>query len=124
MPDTFTPDQFSQTQSIAPAGSAPCANTSKEDPIKPFWEALTKASEALNAEDRDPSDEIEDAYYEASDRFVNTHTTSTVGILRKLEYLAAVENMEKLSKDEPQLINCRIVLGLIKDLRTALGRTE
>ncbi len=122
MPDTFTPDQFSQTQPITTAGSTPCAATSPGDPIKPLWEALNRASEALNAADRDPSEEIEDAYYEASDRFVDAHTTSTEGILRKLEHLAAVENMEKLSKEEPQLINCRIVLGLIKDLREAASR--
>jgi hypothetical protein len=95
-----------------------------DDPIQPFWTTLKSAQAAMSACEGDPPEEMQDAYLVACDRFMETRTTSPEGILRKLEYLAEVENVEALSREEPQLIQCRVILGLIRDLRSALGRTE
>lgn len=95
-----------------------------DDPIQPFWTTLKSAQAAMSACEGDPPEEMQDAYLVACDRFMETRTTSPEGILRKLEYLAEVENVETLSREEPQLIQCRVILGLIRDLRSALGQPE
>jgi hypothetical protein len=66
----------------------------------------------------DESPEI-DAYHAAQDRFVAEPATSLLGVLLKLELVAEIEDLGH----ESTIKNC-VILGLIKDLRAVLGRTE
>lgn len=81
-----------------------------------------RAAEAtVNAPEHtaDESPEI-DAFHAAQERFIAEPVTSLLGVLLKLELLNEVEDLEH----EGDGIKNSIILGLLKDLRTALGRTE
>ncbi len=95
------------------------------DPVEDRHQEYRAAEAAVNAPEHtaDESPEI-DAYHAAHDRFIAEPVNSLLGVLLKLEDLVEHEDFEGELQKAPQLIPPRIVLGLIKDLRAVLGRTE
>lgn len=72
----------------------------------------------------DALDEMLGAQFDlASERFIEASTTSQIGILLKLELAAYYGEFEEELKESPKLALNRIVLGLIRDLKTELGRS-
>lgn len=91
------------------------------DTVARLYSELMVAEKAINEATSNPSEEMERALDEATDRFVDEPVTSIQGIALKLQQLAAIESYEK---DEPGLLRSRIVFGLIENLaaiRTAQG---
>ncbi|WP_020697444.1 hypothetical protein [Reyranella massiliensis] len=91
-----------------------------DDPVAQRYREYRAAEAAVNAPEHtaDESPEI-DAYHAAQDRFIAAPATSLLGVLLKLELVAEIEDLEH----EDTIKNC-VILGLIKDLRAVLGRTE
>lgn len=96
-----------------------------DDPVAQRYREYRAAQAVVDAPEHtaDESPEIE-AYHAAHDRFIAEPVNSLLGVLLKLEDLADHENLEGELQKAPRLIPPRIVLGLIKDLRAVLGRTE
>jgi hypothetical protein len=92
-----------------------------DDPVAQRYREYRAAEAVVNAPEHraDESPEI-DAFHAAQNRFLAEPVTSLLGVLLKLELLAEVEDLEH----EANSFKNSIPLGLIKDLRTALGRTE
>lgn len=92
-----------------------------DDPVAQCYREYRAAEAAVNAPEHtaDESPEI-DAFHAAQNRFLAKPVTSLLGVLLKLELVAEVEDLEH----EADGIKNGTILGLIKDLRTALGRTE
>lgn len=91
-----------------------------DDPVAQRYREYRAAEAVVNAPEHtaDESPKI-DAYHAAQDRFIAAPATSLLGVLLKLELVAEIEDLEH----EGTIKNC-VILGLIKDLRAALGRTE
>lgn len=92
-----------------------------DDAVSQRHREYRAAEAAVNAPEHtaDESPEI-DAFHTAQSRFIEEPVTSLLGVLLKLELLNEVEDLEH----EGDGIKNSIILGLLKDLRAALGRTE
>jgi hypothetical protein len=62
------------------------------------------------------------AYHKAATAMIEAKATSLVGVLAKLEFAAEYCDLEKENEENPALGHPRIILGLIRDLKEALGR--
>ena len=91
-----------------------------DDPVAQRYREYRAAEAAVNAPEHtaDESPEI-DAYHAAQDKFIAAPATSLLGVLLKLELVAEIETLERDNS-----IKSRVILGLIKDFRAVLGRTE
>lgn len=133
MPDTFTPDQFSQTQTVPPvSGATPCAKsrgavkkvTSKSkrptatpsangaDAVELRWREMKALQTIVDTEgDVDEGPKLQ-AYHAATNRFLKEPVSSLLGVQRKLEHLCEIEAVEPRDS-----LMDSIILGLVQDLR-------
>lgn len=96
-----------------------------DDPVAQRYREYRAAEAAANAPEH-TADEgpVIEAYDAAQDRFIAAPATSLLGVLLKIEMIAEMEDLEGMLEEAPKLAMPRIILGLIKDLRAVLGRTE
>lgn len=96
-----------------------------DDAVSQRHREYRAAEAAVNAPEHtaDESPEI-DAFHAAQSRFIAEPVTSLLGVLLKVEMIAEMEDLEGRLEEAPKLAMPRIILGLIKDLRAVLGRTE
>lgn len=94
------------------------------EPVEKLAQARISAEKAFDTHselDEDEERKLEEAYLRACDRLVAFRTTTPLGILRKLEYVAKVESLDGALKANPRLAVARVILGLISDLKEDLG---
>ena len=140
MPDTFTPDQFSQTQAVPPvSGATPCAKSrgpakqaaSKArrplaapsldgaDVVEKLWQAMKAAQTIVDTEgDVDDGPKLK-AYHAAADRFLEEPVTSLLGVQRKLEHVCEHEDV----KAHGSFLGS-IVLSLLRDLQQVTSQQK
>jgi hypothetical protein len=104
--------------------SAPCRQARA---LLADWRAWNRACKAIRRNERGPAldaldEELGTQLDLAGERLVEARTTSKIGILLKPELAADYGELADELEDNPKPGLNRIVLGLIHDLKTTLGR--
>lgn len=113
---------------LAQTGGADSEPARRARALLDEWKKWNGACNAIYSREGGPGmdalDEMLGAQFDlASERFIEASTTSQIGILLKLELAAYYGEFEEELKESPKLALNRIVLGLIRDLKTELGRS-
>lgn len=116
--------------SLRPQPGASLADDMSEDPVEGIWraaleteaayEAAANVDDNIDLKGQSPQSEQAVAAMEvAAESLVQHRTTTPLGILRKLQFIAEVECLEK--PERAATYEARVIIGLIRDLKLKLG---
>ncbi len=88
------------------------------DPIQGLWDAYRQAVVAWEGDGAPLEGKSVDAMSDAEERFIEHRTTTPLGIRLKLEHVAQTDNMAGALDRNPTLTVNRLVLGLLRDLKS------